>query len=328
METKTTNFLTEQSKVLINNLIHTLHSLKDDQFNASDVVIVTKQLNNLVSELNASLYSKDNVAQGSRISVLLPNAYPSVKESLSTNLLTTSPIESLEKNEVVEKEPTIKIKEVVVSEKAPEVVEDEDATQILSEEKEIVPEETPDVVVVAPPTKKEEAPIEETESVVVALPKEEVSEIIDEPQPDEVIAEKEEIVVPSETSKKEEKEPEAGNYFSLWETFASNDVPTLLHQDGVEPEKVEDKSSNKTSELTPIKDLKKSISINDRYLFINELFRGDESTYERSIKTINGFNIYQEASFWIERELKVKLGWEEKDPTVKDFMELVKRRFL
>ena len=31
--------------------------------------------------------------------------------------------------------------------------------------------------------------------------------------------------------------------------------------------------------------------------------------YERSIKTINSFNIYAEAEYWISRELKVKLGW-------------------
>ncbi len=77
----------------------------------------------------------------------------------------------------------------------------------------------------------------------------------------------------------------------------------------------------------PIKDLKKGIGLNDRYLFINELFRGDESVYERSIKTINGFSIYAEAEYWIKRELKLKLGWDEKSEAVKQFDQLVKRRF-
>lgn len=77
----------------------------------------------------------------------------------------------------------------------------------------------------------------------------------------------------------------------------------------------------------PIKDLKKGIGLNDRYLFINELFRGDESMYERSIKTINGFSIYAEAEYWIKRELKLKLGWDEKGVAAKQFDQLVKRRF-
>ena len=78
---------------------------------------------------------------------------------------------------------------------------------------------------------------------------------------------------------------------------------------------------------TPVKDLRKAIGINDRYLFINELFRGDENMYERSLKTINGFNIYPEAEYWIQRELKVKLGWLEEQEAVKVFDQLVKRRF-
>jgi hypothetical protein len=78
---------------------------------------------------------------------------------------------------------------------------------------------------------------------------------------------------------------------------------------------------------TPIRDLKKAIGINDRYLFINELFRGDEMMYERSLKTINGFNIFPEAQYWIERELKLKLGWKDASIAVEHFDQLVKRRF-
>jgi hypothetical protein len=77
----------------------------------------------------------------------------------------------------------------------------------------------------------------------------------------------------------------------------------------------------------PVKDLRKAIGVNDRFLYINELFRGDEAMYERSIKTINGFSIYPEAEYWIRRELKTKLGWKDSDETVKQFDQLIKRRF-
>ncbi|MBI2282282.1 MAG: hypothetical protein HYU71_01075 [Bacteroidetes bacterium] len=77
----------------------------------------------------------------------------------------------------------------------------------------------------------------------------------------------------------------------------------------------------------PIRDLKKAIGINDRFLFVNELFRGDENMYERSLKTINGFSIYPEAQYWIQRELKVKLSWSDNSDAVKIFDQLVKRRF-
>jgi hypothetical protein len=78
----------------------------------------------------------------------------------------------------------------------------------------------------------------------------------------------------------------------------------------------------------PIRDLKKAIGINDKFLFVNELFRGDDTMYERSIKTINGFSIYPEAEYWIKRELKLKLGWDDRNEVVKQFDQLVKRRFL
>jgi len=78
---------------------------------------------------------------------------------------------------------------------------------------------------------------------------------------------------------------------------------------------------------TPVRDLKKAIGVNDRYVFISELFRGDEVMYERSIKTINGFRILPEAEYWMERELKVKNGWDESKHVTRHFYQLVKRRF-
>ena len=124
------------------------------------------------------------------------------------------------------------------------------------------------------------------------------------------------------------------------------EIPTLSHQthqtynnetteksSATEPESLNDKLRMGKTELlevlkeTPVKDLRKAIGINDRFVFINDLFRGDEAMYERSIKTINSFNIYAEAEYWISRELKVKLGWDKDKESVQHFDQLVKRRF-
>lgn len=134
-----------------------------------------------------------------------------------------------------------------------------------------------------------------------------------------------------------------------------DDTPTLAHQvtgkelqpeRTVQPKKevneninaandnsVNDKLKQSKMELsdklqeTSIKDLRKGIGVNDRFLFIKELFRGDEVMYERSIKTINGFSIFPEAEYWIKRELKLKLGWSDTNDFVKQFDQLVRRRF-
>ena len=128
------------------------------------------------------------------------------------------------------------------------------------------------------------------------------------------------------------------------------DVPTLAHQTPLDvplektkmpdtgisfeyPESLNDRLKQAKIELSekltdaPIKDLKKAIGVNDRFLFINELFRGDEAMYERSIKTIQNFSILAEAEFWIKRELKVKIGWHDNHPVVKQFDQLIRRRF-
>ena len=78
---------------------------------------------------------------------------------------------------------------------------------------------------------------------------------------------------------------------------------------------------------TPIKDLRKAIGINDKFVFLAELFNGDEVAYERSIKTINNFHVLQEAEYWMNRELKLRLGWNDTSDTVQHFYQLVRRRF-
>ena len=123
-----------------------------------------------------------------------------------------------------------------------------------------------------------------------------------------------------------------------------DDIPTLIHQafnrgkeinelvtedNGSLNESLNEHKVEISEKLTglPVKDLRKAIGINDRFLYINDLFRGDEAMYERSIKTINSFSIWPEAEYWVRRELKTKLGWVDDNETVKQFDQLIKRRF-
>jgi hypothetical protein len=135
-----------------------------------------------------------------------------------------------------------------------------------------------------------------------------------------------------------------------WLFESNTEIPTLAHQPpptetfqteifeyhkvlNSEVESLNEKLKEERVEVatalqaSPIRDLKKAIGINDRYLFVNDLFRGDENMYERSLKTINGFAIYPEAQYWIDRELKVKLSWPDNSETVVLFDQLIKRRF-
>lgn len=95
-----------------------------------------------------------------------------------------------------------------------------------------------------------------------------------------------------------------------------------------------EKFKNETKELgekiglKPISDLKIAIGVNQRYVFINEIFGKSGAEFDSAIRQINGLKSYEEASAFLNNQLRTKYKWDEKNSVVKDFIELVKRRFL
>jgi hypothetical protein len=189
------------------------------------------------------------------------------------------------------------------------------------------------------------APTEETEKVEEKKPvvQEKIIEIlqIDEA---EIEAELEEI---KRNADVRQKVAGHSRQHVIFEMDHDEEIPTLIHQNVTTKTVAREinetvvagnaslndrlkESKTEVAEMlidTPVKDIKKAIGVNDRFVFINELFRGDETTYERSIKTINSFDIWPEAEYWIRRELKLKLSWQDNNEIVKQFDQIVKRRF-
>lgn len=73
----------------------------------------------------------------------------------------------------------------------------------------------------------------------------------------------------------------------------------------------------------PVSDLKKAIGINDRFLFIRELFGGDTQFFNDSIEKINTFTSFEEAKTYI----STNFNWKEGSEAESHFMHLLKRRF-
>lgn len=74
-----------------------------------------------------------------------------------------------------------------------------------------------------------------------------------------------------------------------------------------------------------ISDLKAAIDINERFLFINEIFKGETGTYKKAIETLNGMNHYHEALEYIgqiRQENDVK-----NEEAVSVLIEILKRKF-
>ena len=79
--------------------------------------------------------------------------------------------------------------------------------------------------------------------------------------------------------------------------------------------------------MTPVEDLKKSIGINARFAFINELFSGDQYLFHESIDRINKSAAFEDARKVLYEELADKMNWNTSTKPFSDLEELVKRRF-
>ncbi|WP_321279384.1 hypothetical protein [Marinifilum fragile] len=72
-----------------------------------------------------------------------------------------------------------------------------------------------------------------------------------------------------------------------------------------------------------LSDIQTAIGINDRFLFIRELFENNTEAYNSSIKFINETSNISV----IEEHFKHNTNWDFENPTVIQFMELTKRKF-
>ena len=101
------------------------------------------------------------------------------------------------------------------------------------------------------------------------------------------------------------------NSTSINDTFAS----------GAPEKTVADKLSRQ-----PIKDLKSAIGLNQKFLFMNDLFEGENEIFNNAINKINSFNTLPEAIAFIDSELSS--AWDKENSSVLNFMDLVERRFM
>lgn len=254
----------------------------------------------------------EKIKTGSKVAVVMPGFL-----SLQTNAATNIPLET--------------DKEVYELELTKDVLEEAEAE---AKEEPVKPSYSLVKPVVEQPAVQK--PVEEA-----PLPAQPAMQMPAEEKPQAPAAKSTEPAMPKPepvVTAKEEKKDRPHLLFDMDE-----EVPTLtqhaprqkeVHEViGGAQESLNDRLKQEKTELAnvlkdaPIKDLRKGIGVNDKFTFINELFRGDEAMYDRSIKTINNFHILPEAEYWMNRELKVKLGWNDNRDVVQHFYQVVRRRF-
>lgn len=77
-----------------------------------------------------------------------------------------------------------------------------------------------------------------------------------------------------------------------------------------------------------ITDLKSAISLNDKLLYIKDLFNGYSLAYSEAIDILNRFKTFEEAEKFLQASYAAKNNWAEKQATVDKLYELLKRRYV
>jgi hypothetical protein len=90
-----------------------------------------------------------------------------------------------------------------------------------------------------------------------------------------------------------------------------------------------DKGATRTEQLSvkPIGDIKLAITLNDKLLYVKDLFNGYNLAYSEAIEILNRFNTFEEALRFLKTNYITKNNWESKPATVEKFYTLLKRRY-
>lgn len=146
------------------------------------------------------------------------------------------------------------------------------------------------------------------------------------------------LFIPDETPSQVEEEVLAEPERVEPENVSSDNQPSLF--DVVEPEQpeqpeqtvlgekmiTEDNTLAAKLQNRPVGDLKSAIGINDKFLFVNELFGGSMEKYNRSIENLNDIQTYNGALIYLD-ELKVELQWNSNNVAYKKLADLVRLKF-
>jgi len=90
-----------------------------------------------------------------------------------------------------------------------------------------------------------------------------------------------------------------------------------------------EKNISRTEQLSikPISDIKLAITLNDKLLYVKDLFNGYNLAYSEAIEILNRFSTFDEAARFLKTNYVTKNNWESKPATVEKFYALLKRRY-
>jgi hypothetical protein len=248
-----------------------------------------------------------------------------VARELYENAVLLSNYKSIEKN-IIDAYTTTKSPAVEVVVETPkitqpiveQVVDEVKVIEFSKEEiKEITPISTIEIENKQPvfeETKIEEITLEEIKEPENIIVIEETTKIIEDTKNIEEIAQNLEVEITQTIQS-----------FTAQTTVTSSANKSIFEK--IADEKSADNSLASKLSKTKIKDLVNSIGLNEKFLFINELFDGNSALYNQEIQVLNTQNNSSEALQYFQ-ELQQKNNWEKESKVYEKLKDLVERRYI
>lgn len=136
-------------------------------------------------------------------------------------------------------------------------------------------------------------------------------EVTPPPPPPPVVKEEPKIEIPEPPKPAPVSKPAAsGKFRSLFDNKEASELSEKLS-------------------LQPVADINKAIAINDKLLYVNDLFGKDPNAYSAAMIRLNNFNTMDEARDLLE-QFAQSHDWleEEKQDTARAFIKIVRRRYI
>jgi hypothetical protein len=286
----------------------------------SAAIVAAEKMEEKVAIISSLLNKKDEVST---------EALEEKKEPVSENVSENENINEVETIENAEIETTEDVEEIIIAEEenvVDETAAEEEISQEEEEEENTLVAETPEIKEVEKKEEVKASPIawQKTFDAGEVKTADKLGTPASTPPPVapkvDLLKEREKDFVPTVRKiefKKELNQPEPKKE-SIFEKAAS------LYDKISKPT---DKSIAAQHSRQPISNIKSTIGINDKFIYLKELFKGNVEEYGAALDKLNDFDSYAEAEDHFQ-ELKEKYGW---DPDTKSFQglaELLLRRYL
>lgn len=131
-----------------------------------------------------------------------------------------------------------------------------------------------------------------------------------------VVIEEKEIIVAEVESREEEKSRRP---------LTLNELISQQKKAGLNQQNIFQTSQHNPERVT---DLKSAVSLNDKLLFIKDLFNGYSLAYSEAIELLNRFDNFAEADAFLQTNYSLKNGWADKSQTVDKLYAVLRKRFI